>query len=491
MINRAFVRVLMTSAALAAGALLTGCNSDQVALATSAKANQPVPPKLVATIAEKDMDTQSPLLVRVFKQEAELEVWKQDRSGKFALLKTYPICRWSGDLGPKVREGDRQAPEGFYSINPSQMNPQSAYYLSFNTGYPNAFDKALGRTGSQLMVHGDCSSRGCFAMTDEQIAEIYALGRESFFGGQRAFQFQAYPFRMTPMNMARHRNNPNMPFWRMIKEGYDHFEVTRQEPKVDFCEKKYVFNAQKPPGATHDPVFDAAAKCPAYVVPDEITTAVREKQQADEAEYAKLVAKGTPVAKLNTGIDGGMNPIFAARVPGASTGLSVPGEAPGLSLANFTPAPGTIPGHVNPPRAPTEDEVAAAPADSAPPPTTAPSARVAAVSAPDKPSFMSNLARKVGIASAETTATAKPAERTADSKTAEAKPTEGKPAPKPVAAKPAETKQAAARPPYKPAANEAPTTTGSASAQTQTALVSGAAPVLQSNSFDSRFAGFK
>ena len=131
------------------------------------------------------MDLQSPILVRLFKQEAELEVWKQDRSGRFALLKTYPICRWSGDLGPKVREGDRQAPEGFYSISPAQMNPQSAYYLSFNTGYPNAYDRALGRTGSQLMVHGDCSSRGCYAMTDEQIAEIYSLGRESFFGGQR------------------------------------------------------------------------------------------------------------------------------------------------------------------------------------------------------------------------------------------------------------------------------------------------------------------
>jgi hypothetical protein len=200
----------------------------------------------------KDMDLQSPILVRLFKQEAELEIWKQDRSGRFALLKTYPICRWSGDLGPKVREGDRQAPEGFYAISPAQMNPQSAYYLSFNTGYPNAFDKALGRTGSQLMVHGDCSSRGCYAMTDEQIAEIYSLGRESFFGGQKSFQLQAYPFKMTPANMAKHRNNPNMPFWKMIKEGNDHFEVTKQEPKVDFCEKKYVFDAIKKPGATRD-----------------------------------------------------------------------------------------------------------------------------------------------------------------------------------------------------------------------------------------------
>ena len=280
MIYRSLVRALITSAALAAGVLLAGCNSDEISLATNAKANQPVPPKLISDMVAKDMDLNSPILVRLFKQEAELEVWKQDRSGRFALLKTYPICRWSGDLGPKVREGDRQAPEGFYNISPAQMNPQSAYYLSFNTGYPNAFDKALGRTGSQLMVHGDCSSRGCYAMTDEQIAEIYSLGRESFFGGQRAFQLQAYPFKMTPINMAKHRNNPNMPFWKMIKEGYDHFEVTRQEPKVDFCEKKYVFDAIKAPNATREPVFDASAKCPAYAIPDEVADAVREKQQA-------------------------------------------------------------------------------------------------------------------------------------------------------------------------------------------------------------------
>lgn len=115
LISRSFARALLASVALmTAGVLLSGCNSDQISLATNAKANQPVPPKLIAAMAEKDMDLQSPILVRLFKQEAELEVWKQTRSGKFALLKTYPICRWSGDLGPKVREGDRQAPEGFY-----------------------------------------------------------------------------------------------------------------------------------------------------------------------------------------------------------------------------------------------------------------------------------------------------------------------------------------------------------------------------------------
>src|SRR3954470_20458264 len=350
-IERTQRRALSISFALAAAVALAGCNSDEISLANNAKANQPVPPKLIADMTAKDMDLNSPILVRLFKTEAELEVWKQTRSGQFALLKTYPICRWSGDLGPKVREGDRQAPEGFYAITPAQMNPQSAYYLSFNIGYPNAFDKALGRTGSQLMVHGDCSSRGCYAMTDEQIAEIYSLGRESFFGGQRAFQLQAYPFKMTPINMAKHRNNPNMPFWKMIKEGNDHFEVTRQEPKVAFCEKKYVFDAAKPPNATRDLMFDASAKCPAYVIPEEVVNAVREKQATDLAETARLIAKGTPVARINTGVDGGMHRVFAARVPEGNTGLSEPGDG---SLSLMARAPGTIPSHVNPPRAPAD-----------------------------------------------------------------------------------------------------------------------------------------
>src|SRR6201996_7589175 len=352
LIYRSLVRALVTSVVLATGALLSGCDSDQIgSLATNAKANQPVPPKLVAAITEKDMDLNSPILIRLFKEEAELEVWKQDRSGRFALLKTYPICRWSGDLGPKVREGDRQAPEGFYSITPAQMNANSAYYLSFNTGFPNAFDRSLGRTGSELMVHGDCSSRGCYAMTDEQIAEIYALGRESFFGGQKSFQFQAYPFHMTAFNLARHRNSPHMAFWKMIKEGNDHFEVTRQEPKVDFCEKKYVFDAAKPADAKREPVFEASSKCPVYVVPEEVADAVREKQEADQAEYDKLVAKGTPMAQLNTGIDGGMHRVFAAKLPNGNTGLSEAGPSPSPFATER--APGTIPlDHVNPPHGP-------------------------------------------------------------------------------------------------------------------------------------------
>ena len=142
-----------------------------------------------------NMDRAAPVLIRIYKEERTLEVWKQDRTGKFALLKSYPICKYSGKLGPKIAQGDYQAPEGFYDITPDQMNPQSSEYLSFNIGFPNAFDRSLGRTGSFLMVHGGCRSVGCYAMTDYGMEEIYGLVYEAFQGGQAKIQLQAFPFR--------------------------------------------------------------------------------------------------------------------------------------------------------------------------------------------------------------------------------------------------------------------------------------------------------
>jgi hypothetical protein len=255
-------------------------------------------------------------------------------------LKTYPICRWSGELGPKVKLGDRQAPEGFYTITPGQMNPNSNYYLAINTGFPNSYDRANGRTGEFLMIHGDCSSAGCYAMTDEQIAEIYALARESFFGGQKAFQIQAYPFRMTPLNMAKHRDSPSMAFWRMIKEGYDHFEVTHLEPKVDVCEKRYVFDAAARSGPASSLKFSPAAQCPAYEVPQEIATPVKDKQRRDDEQVAALISRGTPTVPVRTGTDGGMNPVFMAAVI-AHGGTDQRIEARSL--------PGSIPANIRPP----------------------------------------------------------------------------------------------------------------------------------------------
>src|SRR5262249_55868155 len=279
-------RALTASAAILAALVLNGCQTEGVNVS---KALRPLSPKMVALLEQKSMAKESPILARIYKEESELEIWKQDQTGRFALLQPSPICRWSGELGPKMKQGDRQAPEGFYTITPGQMNPNSSYYLSFNIGYPNAYDRSYGRTGSQLMVHGDCSSAGCYAMTDDQIGEIYALARESFFGGQQSFQIQAYPFRMTPINMAKHRNSPHFAFGKMIKEGYDHFEVSRLEPKVHVCERRYVFDAEPRAGSNASLRFDPTGHCPAYEVNQELADAVAEKQKNDEAQFAQLV----------------------------------------------------------------------------------------------------------------------------------------------------------------------------------------------------------
>lgn len=272
----------MAGFALAA-ALLAACQADE--LGYGPKSSRSVGGKTAELMQKIGVGETSPVLMRIFKEESKFEVWKADATGRYKLLKSYDICKWSGKLGPKIKEGDRQAPEGYYFITPGLMNPNSAYYLSFNTGFPNAFDRANGRTGSALMVHGACSSRGCYAMTDEQIGEIYALARDAFKGGQKAFQLQAYPFRMTAENMARHWDDPNMPFWKMLKEGYDTFELTRREPKVDVCGRKYVFNST--PKGSLNPV-DA---CPELVKPADLQVALASKAKADEEKAVVLAAK--------------------------------------------------------------------------------------------------------------------------------------------------------------------------------------------------------
>jgi murein L,D-transpeptidase YafK len=207
------------------------------------------------------MRVEAPIFVRIFKEESQLEIWKRKDDGRFYHFKTYPICAWSGTLGPKVVVGDKQAPEGFYTISPGQLNPNSQFHLSFNLGYPNAFDRANGHTGDSLMVHGDCRSAGCFAMTDALIEEIYILAREAFQGGQTQFQVHAFPFHMTAENMARHRGDKWYGFWKTLKEGYDAFEIARIPPKVTVCSRQYLVNASfLGQVATPDPV----AECPAY-----------------------------------------------------------------------------------------------------------------------------------------------------------------------------------------------------------------------------------
>ncbi len=310
-------RALVLTAVLAAALAPVMCLAED-SNPLPARATKELSPELLSLLRQKKMPKHSPILVRIFKEEAELEVWKQDTTGRFQLLKTYPICRWSGDLGPKLHEGDRQAPEGFYTVTPTLMNPNSNYYLAINTGFPNSFDKANNRAGSLLMIHGDCSSSGCYAMTDEQISEIYALARDSLLG-RPSFQVQAYPFRLTPANLARHRTNPDFAFWKMLKIGNDHFEATHLEPKVDVCDRLYVFDAQAPPNSPGPLVFNPTGKCPAFVINPKIARLAAEKQRADELEYAQLLEDDVPVAPMYSGLDGGMNKVFLWRYPGRVT----------------------------------------------------------------------------------------------------------------------------------------------------------------------------
>ena len=182
----------------------------------------------------------APIFIRIFKESNELEVWVE--TGKeCTLFHTYPICAYSGALGPKLKEGDGQSPEGFYYVTRSRMNPNSRYYLSFNLGFPNTYDGAKGRTGSYLMVHGGCQSVGCYAMTDEGIEEIYTLADAALNNGQRFFRVHVFPFRMTDERMLAFEETRWIDFWKNLKEGYDFFERSRQPPNVLVEKGRYVF----------------------------------------------------------------------------------------------------------------------------------------------------------------------------------------------------------------------------------------------------------
>ncbi|HEY4192764.1 MAG TPA: murein L,D-transpeptidase family protein [Mesorhizobium sp.] len=286
-----FAKLARTGLLIAAIAV-AGC-TDSSMKDFSDVASKQLPDKILADMKAKGMVRNSSVMARIFKEEGKLEIWKAKTNGRYDIVASYDICKWSGKLGPKFTEGDRQAPEGFYTVRPSQMNPNSKYPLAFNIGYPNAYDRANGRSGANLMVHGACSSSGCYSMTDAQIEQIYAFGRDAFQGGQTEFQIQAFPFRMTAANMARYRNDPNYGFWKMLKVGYDNFEVTKVPPKVDVCEKRYVFNQIAADGQT----FNPTGACPATTQPDSLKSAFNSYQSSYDAAYGSAIKASTPAPR--------------------------------------------------------------------------------------------------------------------------------------------------------------------------------------------------
>ena len=287
------MRHLLSTALLLFG--LAGCTGALDGLDPE-RGQQPIPAAVKTLMAAKGMSARAPILLRIFKTENVLEVWK--RSGEaadapYALLKSYEICKFSGHLGPKFKEGDRQAPEGFYEVGAHLLNPNSRYYLAINMGYPNAYDRAHDRTGSYLMIHGACSSAGCYSMTDDYAREIYTLAREAFRGGQRRIQIQAFPFRMTADAMAKHRDHPQFDFWRMIKPGHDQFELTRRPPVVNACAGQYVFNMKGLDTPLPSTTAKRAAKaaCPPMGMERKLAGRVVSKMDSDRKAFEKIVAE--------------------------------------------------------------------------------------------------------------------------------------------------------------------------------------------------------
>jgi murein L,D-transpeptidase YafK len=259
-VHQAFAHRLLAVSVIAGG--LSACATVEIAPAHL----MPLSKETLALLNKKHMEAKAPIFIRIYKEESQLEVWKLRDDGRFYHLKTFPICNWSGKLGPKVHEGDMQSPEGFYTLTKEQLNPNSRYHLAFNLGYPNLYDKSNRHTGDALMIHGGCGSSGCYAMTDALMEELYALVREAMDGGQTVVNVHLMPFRMTKENMARHAKSEWAGFWRTLKQGYDYFELTHQVPTVAVCNHRYVVNVKMLNGG--DPArLNPTAACPAFLHP--------------------------------------------------------------------------------------------------------------------------------------------------------------------------------------------------------------------------------
>jgi murein L,D-transpeptidase YafK len=197
-----------------------------------------VTPELTRDLKKQSLAFGSPLFIRIFKQEKQLQLWvKKER--QFVLFRTYPICTYSGNLGPKTKQGDNQAPEGFYRVGLGQLNPASSYHLSFNLGYPNAYDRAYQRTGDFLMVHGNCVSIGCYAMGDENIEEIYTLLEAALRKGQAKVEVHIFPFDYDTTRLSW-QTSPWADFWKNLEQGYRAFNASKTPPTIGVKDKRYM-----------------------------------------------------------------------------------------------------------------------------------------------------------------------------------------------------------------------------------------------------------
>jgi murein L,D-transpeptidase YafK len=176
--------------------------------------------------------------LRAFKESRELELWLKTET-TWQLFRSYPIAAASGVLGPKLKEGDGQVPEGFYQITTQQLNPASNYHLAMNIGYPNAYDRYQERTGSFIMIHGSNVSIGCLAMTDPCIEEIYLILQAALRKGQPAVPTHIFPFRMTSERLQTALEDQNIAFWKTLQPAYQTFQEKRRLPEVKIIGGEY------------------------------------------------------------------------------------------------------------------------------------------------------------------------------------------------------------------------------------------------------------
>ena len=274
--------------------------------------------RLNERLAEKGVKLGAPIMLRAFKSESEFEVWIRKDDGEYVLFATYPVCHWSGTLGPKLREGDKQTPEGFYTVTRPQMHHVGRWPRSLNLGFPNAFDQSQSRNGSHILVHGGCSSVGCFAMTNAVIEEIYMFTERAIAGGQTHVPVHVFPFRLTEANLALQKDSPWYPFWANLKEGYDFVDKTKRAPRISVCDARYRFKDPAPEeGAETGPLAPCGATLAALEALEQLSPAAQAQlsQQlnppvaaprslpADRHLYLNRPAPNLPkLAKLGLGV---------------------------------------------------------------------------------------------------------------------------------------------------------------------------------------------
>ncbi len=200
--------------------------------------------ELANEFKERGLKLGSPIFLRVYKQTSEMELWVQ-RGPRYVHFKTYGICRWSGGLGPKFYEGDRQSPEGLYRITTSDLIVNPRWDRAMNINYPNNFDNLNGRGGSGILIHGGCGSIGCFAIQNENVEDVYGAVRAALRGGQVYVPVLALPFRFSALAPEKDDTLRMNEFWADLRRADLLFERDRLPPVAWICDGRYYFSDRR------------------------------------------------------------------------------------------------------------------------------------------------------------------------------------------------------------------------------------------------------